>query len=204
VNALAKPEVGKYLNEHCVATYQKVATFRLVGGDKQGGNVASYFTTPDGRVLHAVAGPVDGKTLLREARWAVETWKLGLLEARDEKHPRFRALLLKAHLDRLRMDHGVQLNFISPRPDTATPADMMRFLDYYAANGAPKGHPGAYGPRASSAGHQGGPRIPVTDKQARVHLLLASFPLPRIERVYGVVFHKILNEKLSTVPVVQK
>ena len=43
-----------------VSSFQKVATFRIVaGGQKQGGNVASYFCAPDGRVLHIVAGPVD-------------------------------------------------------------------------------------------------------------------------------------------------
>jgi hypothetical protein len=48
-----------------------VGTFRIVNGQKQGGNVASYFCTPDGRVLHLIAGPVDGDTLIREARWVV-------------------------------------------------------------------------------------------------------------------------------------
>ena len=65
MNALASPEVGKYLNEYYVASFQKVATFKIVGQQKQGGNVASYFCAPDGRVLHAVAGPVDSATLLR-------------------------------------------------------------------------------------------------------------------------------------------
>ena len=32
-------------------------------------------------------------------------------------------------------------------------------------------------------------------KAARVHLLLAAYPLPRLEQIYGVVFQKILNER---------
>jgi hypothetical protein len=95
VNALAKDEVGKYLNASFVASYQKVGTFRLVNGQKQGGNVASYFCTPEGRVLHAVAGPVKAATLLREARWVVETCKL--------------ALVWNAHAERLRREHGLDL-----------------------------------------------------------------------------------------------
>ncbi len=43
MNALANDEVGKYLNEFFVSSYQKVATFKIVGNQKQGGNVASYF-----------------------------------------------------------------------------------------------------------------------------------------------------------------
>ena len=33
MNALARPEVGKYLNRAFVSTYQKVGTFRLAGSD---------------------------------------------------------------------------------------------------------------------------------------------------------------------------
>ena len=50
MNALANPEVGKYVNEHFVSAFQKVATFKIVNGQKQGGNVAAYFCAPDGRV----------------------------------------------------------------------------------------------------------------------------------------------------------
>ena len=49
-----------------MSSFQKVATFKIVGGNKQGGNVAAYFCAPDGRVLHCVAGPVDAATFLRE------------------------------------------------------------------------------------------------------------------------------------------
>ena len=65
MNALANPEVGAFLNKHFVSSFQKVATFQIVNGQKQGGNVASYFCAPDGRVLHCVAGPVDAGTMLR-------------------------------------------------------------------------------------------------------------------------------------------
>ena len=108
MNALANDEVGKYLNEHFVSSYQKVGTFKLVNGQKQGGNVASYFCTPDGRVLHAIAGPVDAATLLREARWVVETHKLAVLDSRGDE-ARFRAFFRRAHADRLRQEHGADV-----------------------------------------------------------------------------------------------
>ena len=41
---------------------------------KQGGNVASYFCTPSGRVIHAVVGPVQADELLKEANWALAAW----------------------------------------------------------------------------------------------------------------------------------
>ena len=40
--------------------------------EKQGGSVAAYFTTSDGRVLGAALGAVDAGFFLEEATWAVE------------------------------------------------------------------------------------------------------------------------------------
>ena len=160
MGALARPEVGEYLNRRFVSTYVKVATFKIVGAQKQGGNVAGYFCTPDGRVLHAVAGPVDAKTLLREARWVVDTYKLYQQEVQKEDDlAKLRMCFFKAHADRLRLQYGVDLN-----------AD------------------------------EGGRRL---DNQGRVHLLLTAAPLPRIEQVYKIVFEKVLNEKISTSPVIE-
>jgi hypothetical protein len=108
VNALANDEVGTYLNQHFVASFQKVGTFKVVNGQKQGGNVASYFCTPDGRVLDAVAGPVNAAALLREARWVVETAKLATLDSRGDD-TRLRKFWQKAHGDRLRQENGVDV-----------------------------------------------------------------------------------------------
>jgi hypothetical protein len=125
VNALAKPDVGKYLNDHFASAYQKVATFKIVNGQKQGGNVASYFCTPDGQVLHAVAGPVDGPTLLREARWVVETRKMADLESKDEKG--LKEFFRKAHADRLAQEGGVRSK-LTPRSEI-TSEDVAAVLD---------------------------------------------------------------------------
>ena len=61
-----------------VAAHQQVGDFRVVDVngrlEKNGGNVASYFCTPDGRVIHAVTGPVSAEQLLHEARWALDVY----------------------------------------------------------------------------------------------------------------------------------
>ena len=44
---------------------------------------------------------------------------------------------------------------------------------------------------------------PGLDNVGKVNLLLATHPLPRTEQIYRFVFEKILNEKLSTDPVVK-
>jgi hypothetical protein len=41
---------------------------------RNGGNVASYFCTPQGRVIDALTGPVPAEELLDEAQWAVAAY----------------------------------------------------------------------------------------------------------------------------------
>ncbi|MGH7226824.1 MAG: hypothetical protein ACRELF_26720 [Gemmataceae bacterium] len=112
MNALTNAEVGRYLNANFVSTYQKVGTFTINGAKKQGGNVASYFCTANGRVLHTIAGPVNADVLLREARWVVETSKMADLQgARTEA--RLRLVWRKAHAERLHNEHDVDLKQVT-------------------------------------------------------------------------------------------
>ena len=174
MGALATPMVGDYLNRHFVSAFQKVATFQLNGGQKQGGNVASYFCTPDGRVLHAIAGPVDAGTFLREARWAHETLQLAQLENRSPAQ--LQAFFRKAHLERLQLEQPLVIpEKRLPAPDrvTAKVLDELFVLNRH---------------------------LPVSN-QGKVHLLLAVGPMPPLEHVYRVVFEEILGERISTHPV---
>jgi hypothetical protein len=174
VNALAKAEVGDYFKGQFVSSFMKVGTFKIVNGQKQGGNVAGYFCLPDGRVLHAVAGPVNAATLLREARWVVEAHKLAEFQAAGDDD-RLTALFRQAHADRLRTEHGLDLGK-AKRESTNPVAD---FADAAFAKARRKN----------------------LNNQGRVHLLLAAFPLAKLEQLYGVVFEKNLGEEVSTLPV---
>jgi hypothetical protein len=77
------------LNTKCVAAHQQAGDFQVVVQDgkivqKNGGNVASYFCTPDGRVINAVPGPVAADDLLREAQWALDVYgSIESLPSRD-------------------------------------------------------------------------------------------------------------------------
>ena len=119
--------MGKYLDAHFVASYQKVATFTIAGDQKQGGNVASYFCTPEGKVLHAVAGPADAPTFLREARWAVEAYKMARLEA-GEDPTRLRAFFHEAHAQRLAQEHGLDLDRGGPAGRALTNQGKVHLL----------------------------------------------------------------------------
>jgi hypothetical protein len=174
VNALAKKQVGDYLDRHFVSAYQRVGTFLVAGDQKQGGNVAAYFCTPDGLVLHAVAGPVDEATFLREARWAVETYHLAALKnVRTEQQAQ--AFYRKAHLERLKTEHGISAHDLRLTAKNGPIRDWKTFF------------------------HQNQDRLGAN--QGKVHLLLAATPVPRLSDVYQFVFDRILGERISTNPV---
>lgn len=191
MNALADPEVGNYLNEHCVSCFQKVGTFRIVNGQKQGGNVASYFCLGDGSVLHVVAGPVNAATLLREAHWVVETRKMAIFESRNDPVA-YREFFRRAHADRLKAEYGIGATASQP---TGKQARSPVTLTSRSASGI-------FSPGRQLLVAQGsqGARRPL-DNQGKVHMLLAERALPKIEQVYKYVFENILNEKVSTLPV---
>jgi hypothetical protein len=178
VNALADPEVGDYLNKHFVASFQKVGTFRVTGNQKQGGNVAAYFCTPGGGVLDAIAGPVDASTFLRAARWVVETRKMALLEAGGAVN-RYRLFFRMAHAQRLADEDGVtDINWPAVPLYTPSAAALAALLDQdrHMASLNPEG---------------------------KVQLLLAAFPLVKLDQAYRAVYEKVLGEKVTTAPVVE-
>ena len=220
MNALANPEVGKYLNEYFVSSFQKVATFRIVNGAKQGGNVAAYFCAPDGRVLHVVAGPVDAGTLLREAKWVVQTAKSAITASKGDGG-QFKAIFRQAHADRLRREHGLVVEpvLFDPTPQGAN--DALTYNDPSGQPLAPRlppppidGPDVALRDEALRAVQENAAKaagaMPVADKrgrrfalgnQGRVHQLLAAHAMVKIEKVYGTVFENILGERISTKPV---
>jgi hypothetical protein len=174
---LTNEEVGKYFKENFVSSYQKVGTFRIVNNQKQGGNVASYFTLPDGSVLHVVAGPVDAATLLREARWVTDTRKLAIAEAKGDG-AKYKAFFAKAHADRLLHEHGMV-------KDARQPTRRVPLASFAKADLMKLGM------------GRGG------DRQAQVHLLLSHYPLSKTDDIYRIVFEQILGERVSTLPVIE-
>ncbi len=213
MNALANPAVGQYLNENFVASFQKVATFRITAnGRKQAGNVAAYFCAPDGRVLHVVAGPVDAATMLREARWVVDTARRAMAECKGDGGA-FKAYFRKAHAERLRRDFGIQVQPITfDLPDKQDENGALTYRDPSGRPIAPVLRPvPTDGPDVSlrplpvEAAGRGGlvaRKIrPTLSNQARVHMLLAAHCMKKIETLYGSIFEGILGEKITTRPV---
>ena len=221
MNALANPEVGKYINEHFTAAFQKVGTFRIVNGQKQGGNVAAYFCAPDGRVLHCVAGPVDAATMLREAKWVVTAAEKALAESEKTKKP-FKVLMREYHAEKLKKETGIAVEAVT---FDYQPQDDNSALTYRDPSGRPlapvlppapidgpdvtlggasfelRQAEAAKLPGAAPVLDKGGRRCGVLGNQGRVDVLLAAHSMQPLEKMYGSVFEGILGEKVSTKPV---
>jgi hypothetical protein len=222
VGALNNKEVGEYVNKYFTSSFQKVATFKIVGKAKQGGNVAAYFCAPDGRVLHCVAGPVNAATFLHEAKWVVTTAEKAIKECKGDGG-KFKAIMRTAHAAKLKAESGITVEpvtFDDPEPD---PKSALTYSDPTGRPLAPKLNlPPIDGPdvslRAAEASFKkdaakgmaptglGGladkrGRRWVLGTQPRVHILLAAHGMVKIEKVYGTVFENILGEKISTKPV---
>lgn len=216
MNALANPEVGKYIDTYFCSSFQRVATFKIVGKQKQGGNVASYFCAPDGRVLHVIPGPVDAGTLLREAKWVVETAKKAIESSKGDGAA-FKAAMRRAHADKLKSDHGLVVEPITYDPPDEKDADgALTYRDPTGRPLAPKLSPVpingpdvklraklvqlAAAPGAELVADRHGGRWAINN-QGRAHVLLAAHSMGQIERLYGAIFEGILGEQITTRPV---
>jgi hypothetical protein len=218
VNALANPDVGAFLNQHFVSSFQKVATFQIVNGQKQGGNVASYFCAPDGRVLHCVAGPVDAATMLREAKWVVDSVKKAMEENRKTEVP-FKALFRRRHAERLRQEFGLVVEPATFDAPTSREDDPLTYNDPTGRPVLPvlvlppiDGPDVQFRAMAKEAAADAAPGANIVacrkggrwslGNQGRVHQLMSAYSMTKIEKVYATVFESILGERVSTKPVI--
>lgn len=191
MNALADRKVGELINEYFVASFQRVGSFKIAGKQKQGGNVATYFCAPDGRVLGAIAGPVDAKTMLEETQWTIQQTREAI-KASKGRAGRFKALLRKYHAERLREKYGAR---VTPILRDQAMQNLETALAYRDGDGR-KLAPVLPLPPIENKGE-----VRQLSNLAKTHQLLAAHAGAKIESLYGAVFQGILNEKVTTKPV---
>lgn len=171
--------------------------------------MACYFCAPDGRVLHIVAGLPDDVTLLREARWVVESARKAIEESRSSETA-FKVVLRKMHAERLRREWGLvvePVTFDAPEP---AEDDPLRWRD---PSGRPVSPPLVAAPIDEPDVQFGAQAKPPKDgipdrrggcrrlgPQGRVHQLLAAHAMAKIERLYATVFESILGESIQNSP----
>jgi len=204
-SALANRELGEYLGRHYVAAFQKLPGV----APRTPGGMVSYFCAPDGRVLHCVAGAVDAATLLREARWVVESAKNAIEENRSTEAP-FKAVFRRMHAERLRREWGLVVEpatFDAPEPSEDDPLTWRDPSGRPAA--PPLVAPPINGPDVQFGAQAKPEKDGVRDRkggcwhlglQGRVHQLLAAHAMVKIERLYATVFESILGERLGAGP----
>lgn len=96
----------------------------MIGKQKVGGNVACYFcrvVNGELHVLHCVPGPVDAKTFLSEARFAVELHNQAMLVGAKSWH-KYGVAVQNGFRDRIGTDFG--LPWQNARPPFPAAAGM--------------------------------------------------------------------------------
>ncbi len=128
MGALSDPRVEKLFVENFITAHQRIGDFQRmttpIGTIKVGGNVASYFCTPEGRVIHGVLGPASAEVLLAEANWALQTYKP---IAKDE---------LARQKEHLAKKHAEAARTAPDRPGAIMlPGDLEPLLEWPAGRG---------------------------------------------------------------------
>jgi hypothetical protein len=207
--AFSNPELGDYLGRHFVAAFQKVPIVPQANGFRRPGVLVSYFCAPDGRVLHVVAGAVDAGSLLREAKWVVDSATKGIEESRKTEVP-FKAVFRRMHAERLRREYGLTVEpvtFDAPEPAEDDP------LVWRDPSGRPIAPPlippPIDGPDVQFRAMAQEARDGMPDRrgcrwalgpQGRIHQLLAAYALAKIEMLYPTMF-SIAGERVVPGPV---
>jgi hypothetical protein len=105
----------------------------------------------------------------------VDTYNLAVLKnLRGDQQ--VRAFFRKVHLERLQSEHGVSAEDLRHWMKKTPMRDWRTFFNQNVQR--------------------------IADNQGKVHLLLTAAPLPGLQDVYERVFEKILNERISSKPVI--
>ena len=99
---------------------------------KNGGNVVSYFMTPQGLVIDAVVGPVNAEKLLAEAKWAVDTYRKAREVGGDDPVGQMQAIAL-AHMP---LGDDPTHAFLAVHPLAPLPAVQQQIFEQLAGQTA--------------------------------------------------------------------
>lgn len=193
--------MGEYFARHFVGAYQQVGDFEVINVNgrlqKNGGNVVSYFCTPQGEVVHAVVGPVSAEKLLEAARWAVNAYD----QAREAggKDADARKLIVEhAHLRQL----GVEPDRYYRAVRAAWPAALEEFQAMRALRNYRRS---SHDSRRQTADMLRPTLVAARRKAARglpgerIHQILAAQPLAPLKEVYRELFEELADEEVNSV-----
>ena len=190
------------MGENFIASYHQIGDFEVVKVNgklqKNGGNVASYFCTPEGRVIHVTAKPVSADQLLREATWAVTTYR----QVQAQKPPTLlaqRQLIEEAHLSHFnysRQDFYAKVREQLPRV-------QQRYQQRYEEKMLAVYNEARRSSYSSKSRYKESPLVLARRAAAkslggdRAHQIMVAQPLAPFQEVYREVFEELTNERVT-------
>jgi hypothetical protein len=164
---------------------------------RNGGNVASYFCTPAGRVIHAVGKNVDGNRLLAEARWALDLHHRLQEEAPDNLKRQIQ-IVEEAHLAKL----GATRDDFLAMASKELPAAMQDY-GHKIRDLRMKMYGRRYAPRYDRQSPPPSPEVEARYRAANklhgaaAHQLLAAQPMAYFSETRERMFEKLSGEEFN-------
>lgn len=164
---------------------------------KRGGNVTSCFCTPDGRVIHAVGGPINQFTLLQEAEWAVDVYKQ-MKEHRIKDLGQQANFVKAAHLAEFNVSPYHFESVARSHLQTAWSEYNARVRKYVVA--ANSGTPLRPVPSVETFARRSAARLLGMEQKVRTgidqsHLIFAAQPMASVSEIGPRVFEELTGEK---------
>lgn len=193
--------------QHFVAAYEQKGDFEVVRVkdkvQKNGGNVVTYFLTPDMRVVHFVVGPVSGGKLLDEASWAHGVFEKTRVRDRGDLTKAQAVKASRLQVDAVRGEHMAMIG--------GDAANVMRQMTARRKSYQDSQRRGSSYRQASydrtSAGSGNRRAAPQRweslmwgmggANEDQVHRLLAFDPLPPLDAVDDTVFRRLAGQTVN-------
>ena len=182
-----------------MAAHEQAGDFTVLNVDgriqRNGGDVATYFCTPCGKVIHAVGKQVSPEKLLAEARWAVDNYHRASKIAGGDAR-RLQALMAEAHLYEMNTTPESFLAMVKGQ----LPQERKSYADQkeraYQEKSAYK--------RKEKLSYLVAPTLQARRWAANrlrgdhAHKILAAEPLAEFRSVEKLMFEKLTNERYAS------
>ena len=202
MGALSDKTVGEYVGRNFVACYEQVGDFRVTTTtngqlNKNGGNVVSYFCTPDLKVINAIVGPVEASPLLEAARWSVNLWDKAKYAKPDERTQ----ICEEGHLEKSGIDPARFYQVVSEKLPRISRQHQSRRTGILGSPTLKKklqsGEITLVDPLTQAK--QAASRAFTIDRRgALTHRILAMQPMASVYDVYGELFERVAGERIAT------
>ena len=202
MGALSDPQVGRYIGQNFVGCFEQVGDFRVTSTtngqvNRNGGNVVSYFLTPDLKVVNAIVGPVGADKLLAAAQFAVKLHD----ESKDTKQDEQEQIYETAHLDASGIDPARYYQVVSEKLPRIT-------RQYNSRRQGILGNPTLKKRLADGEIKLDKPLVQARREALRAfakdrsdsltHRILAMQPGANVYDVYGELFERVAGETINT------